>query len=127
MNKAAKRYMKELKMLLTLRGKKEKQLFQGISLRLKELVESDFEITYERICEELGEPKEIVSEYFSNADTEYLSKNFRWAYYLRNTCVCLGLATIIALLLYSQFLKETKELLERDLVIYGIEYIEIEK
>ncbi len=31
MNKAAKRYMKELKLLLTLRGKKEKQLFQSIN------------------------------------------------------------------------------------------------
>ena len=80
MNKASKKYYKNLKIFLPIHGKIEKQLFNNIFLRLSELNNTNPDITYEEICIELGSPQEIVAEYFYNTDTTYLSQMLRYSH-----------------------------------------------
>ena len=97
MNKASKKYYKNLKIFLPIHGKIEKQLFNNIFLRLSELNNTNPDITYEEICIELGSPQEIVAEYFYNTDTTYLSQMLRYSHYLRNAFI----GFIIILLILS--------------------------
>lgn len=39
----------------------------------------NFAINYSEICDELGNPEEIVADYYSNEDSSYLTKNLRFA------------------------------------------------
>ncbi len=95
MNKVQKKYMKDLKLFLPIHGKNEKKLFANIQIRLNDLSENTPSLTYEQICEELGTPAEIVSEYFYNSDVHYLSNKLRISQYIRRFLIILCIAIVI--------------------------------
>lgn len=88
MNKAAKKYYRNLKLLMPIHGKHEKQLLNDIRLRLFELSETSSHLTYEQICKEMGNPQEFVAEYFSNSDSEYIIRKLRVSRYIRSLIIC---------------------------------------
>ena len=94
MNRIAKKYYRDLKLMIPIRGKQEKRLLQDVKLRLEELSETSSELTYEIICSELGEPKQFAAEYFSNVDSECILKKLRFSYYVRCLIICI-IATIV--------------------------------
>ena len=125
MNKDSKKYIRDLKLFLPIHSKKEKQLFSDIKSRLEELTADSPEVTYEQICDELGAPQEVVSEYFFNSDTEYLVKKLRFTQYIR----CVFLIVVIAILIVtgvrSYYLHQLYlECTEKDIPTYYIETIE---
>lgn len=87
--------MKDLKLFLPIHGKNEKKLFANIQIRLNDLSENTPSLTYEQICEELGTPAEIVSEYFYNSDVHYLSNKLRISQYIRRFLIILCIAIVI--------------------------------
>lgn len=124
MNKASKKYYKDLKLLLPVHGKLEKQLFQDIYMRLYELNNDNPNITYVELCSELGSPQEIVADYFCNTDSAYLSKNLHYSHYLRNAFI----GFIIMLLILSgvriHYLNKAYETIEHTNIIHEVETIE---
>lgn len=105
-NKDSKNYIRDLKLFLPVHEKKEKQLFSDIKSRLEELNKDSPEITYEQICDELGAPQEVVSEYFFNSDTDYLVKKLRFAKYIRRVCIAIIIAILIVTGIKSYYLQQ---------------------
>lgn len=87
MNKASKKYCKDIKLFLPLYGEEEKNLLNSIAIRLSELNDTNIHITYDEICDKLGTPQEIVSEYITNMETDYISKKLRFAQYIKNAII----------------------------------------
>lgn len=104
MNRIAKKYYNDLKLMMPTRSKQEKRLLQDVKLRLEELNETSSELTYEMICCELGEPKQFVAEYFSNVDSEYIIKNLKISYYVRCLIICIIAAIVITTSIRSFYL-----------------------
>lgn len=124
MNNESKKYYRELKTLLPLRGKQEKKLFHDIHSRVSDLSTNTTDLTYEQICEELGSPHEVVSEYFYNSNTEYLAKKLRITVILRRFFVLAIVTCLILISLYAYTLHQALEAVKNDVISYSIEYIE---
>lgn len=125
MNKDSKKYIRDLKLFLPIHSKKEKQLFSDIKSRLEELTADSLEVTYEQICDELGAPQEVVSEYFFNSDTEYLVKKLRFTQYIRRVFLIVVIAILIVTGVRSYYLHQLYlECTEKDIPTYYIETIE---
>lgn len=124
MNKISKEYYHNIKTLLPSYGKKEKRLFNDIYLRLDELNQTKIDLTYEQICEELGSPQEVVSEYFFNADINYLVKKIRLANYIRFAIITFLIILLILSSIRSYFLYESYKAVQNDIVTYEQTYIE---
>lgn len=124
MNKASKKYYKNLKIFLPIHGKIEKQLFNNIFLRLSELNNTNPNITYEEICIELGFPQEIVAEYFYNTDTTYLSQMLRYSHYLRNTFIGFIIILLILSGIRIHYLNQAYETINETNITHEVETIE---
>lgn len=124
MNKSCKKYYNDLKLLLPLRGKKEKQLFKDITLRLTELNDTNLAISYEDICTAIGTPQEIVSEYYCNTDVNYLSKNLKFSQYLRNAFLVFIITLLILSGIRIHYLNKAYELIGETNITHEIETIE---
>lgn len=95
MNKACKLYLKNLKLFLPIRHKREKQFFKDIQFSLNNLSIANPSISYPEICEELGNPEEVISDYYSNCDSSYLTKNLRISNYIRKLFIAILIALTI--------------------------------
>lgn len=124
MNKASKKYYKNLKIFLPIHGKIEKQLFKNIFLRLSELNDTNPNITYEEICIELGSPQEIVAEYFYNTDATYLSQMLRYSHYLRNAFIGFIIMLLILSGIRIHYLNQAYETINKTNVTHEVETIE---
>lgn len=124
MNKACKTYYKNLKLFLPIHKAKEKQLFQDIKSALTNLSEENPTINYSEICDELGNPEEIVSDYYSNCDSSYLTKNLRFACYIRRMFVAVLIAVIIVTGVRSFYLHELYVQSQKEIPNLYIETIE---
>ncbi len=126
MNKDSRKYYHDLKLFLPIHGTKEKHLFMNFKLRLQELNESAADITYEQICEKLGTPQEVVSEYFFNSDAEYLAKRLRFTGYVRKIFISILIALMIIVSVRSYYLHLLYEEIheENESPTYIIETIE---
>lgn len=124
MNKASKNYYKDLKLSFPCKGKQETQLLHDISLRINELNVQNQHITYEELCDELGSPFEIVSDYFDNADSCYLAKKMRTSHYLRIFLIGLAILALILTGIYTLYLQKALDIVKESQIIYVEEYIE---
>lgn len=96
MNKFSKKYYREIKMLFPSRGKYEQKLLRNYETRIIELNEEKPDITYQEICGHIGKPTDIINEYYSNVDTEYLITRLKTTRYIRR-----GIVTLVILALLS--------------------------
>lgn len=124
MNKESRKYYNNLKLFLPIHGKNEKQLFRNILLRLTELNNNDPSVTYEEICNELGSPYEIVTDYFDNAEPNYLAKKIRTTQYLRNTFIACIIILLMLVCIRSFFLQKALETVQSEVIIYEQETID---
>lgn len=83
MNTASKRYYKNIRTLIPIRGTYEKKLLQGYHERLLELNEINPDITYDDISERLGSPADVVNAYYDAVDVEHLIKRLNTQKLLR--------------------------------------------
>ena len=124
MNKITKEYYRNIKTLLPAYGKEEKRLFNDIYLRLDELSHTKTDLTYEQICEELGSPQEVISEYFFNADINYLVKKIRLSNYIRFSIITFLIILFVLSGVRSYFLYQSDKAVQNDIVVYEQTYIE---
>ena len=124
MNSSCKKYYKDLKLLLPLRGKNEKQLFENLTLRLTELNANTPDINYNDICIAVGTPQEIVAEYYCNTDVDYLSKNLRFSHYIRNAFISFIVVLLILSGVRLHTLNKAYELIKNTNITHEVETIE---
>jgi len=93
MNKEIKKYYKEVSTLLPVHGKYEKQFLKNIRESLLEFSADIPDITYLKLCDEFGDPQDIIINYYSEIDNEYLRKQLRRTHFIR-------IATTVAFILF---------------------------
>lgn len=81
----------------------EKQFLNSIFENLESISSEQPDITYDNLCDRLGTPKDLIIEYYENADMEYIISKMRFASVIRNTVITILLiaATVAAIELYS--------------------------
>lgn len=103
LTKTCSTYYRKLKTLIPVKGKYEKQFLNSIFENLESISSEQPDITYDNLCDRLGTPKDLIIEYYENADMEYIISKMRFASVIRNTVITILLiaATVAAIELYS--------------------------
>ena len=83
MTKASRKYYKDIKVLFPIRRSYERHLLRNIKLRIIELDSSSESVTYERLVETLGNPSELINDYYANVDIACLTKRLHIAKTIR--------------------------------------------
>lgn len=95
MNKHSKKYYRDIKVVIPSKGPQERRLVKDYKMRIVELNEIEPDITYEKLQQNLGNPMNIVTEYYEGADTEYLMKKIRTTKMIRFCIYCILLLTLV--------------------------------
>ena len=88
-NKEIKRYLKEIRNLLPVYGRKEKAFVMMIKTSILETYGTESTVGYDMICSEFGSPKEIVMSYFAEVDDDELYKRIRFSRAVKIAAVCI--------------------------------------
>ncbi len=116
MNKDMKKYLRELKILLPVHGEKEKIFLEDIKSSILEITDNQENITYEFLCNEFGRPQDIIINYFSEIDHEYLRKKLRIASVVRKTAI-IFIVLVLLLIVYRAVIIYDSYLDAKDAVI----------
>lgn len=95
MIKDAKRYYREIKTLMPSKGNYEKKLLEDIKMRIAEMEDTTDNVTYESLCDVIGAPKTVMTDYYNSTDINYLVKRLRAAKIIR-ICAFISLAAFLA-------------------------------
>lgn len=82
-NKSGKRYYTELNTLIPSHGNYEKRLLKSYKERINDITENNPDTTYDTLCNILGKPSDIIIDYYSNIDIDYLIKRLQLANRIR--------------------------------------------
>ena len=85
-------YYRKLKTLIPIKGKYEKDFLNTILQNLESICSEQPAITYHELCNRIGTPKDIIIEYYENADTEYIIQKLRISSIIR--CIVISILLI---------------------------------
>jgi uncharacterized membrane protein len=91
-----KHYFKQIKSLFPIYGKKEKEFLNDFMSEAGEYLASNPTSDYAQLVSSLGEPKDVVSQYLANADSEYLAKQIKTTKFVRIGVVAIIIAAVVA-------------------------------
>ena len=121
-NKEIKRYLKEIKNLLPVYGKKEKAFVMMIKTSILETYGTESTVGYDMICSEFGSPKEIVISYFAEVDDDELYKRVRFSRVVKIAAVCIvaivaAAAVFESILLYDSYKKSVDAIITQEVTV----------
>ncbi len=99
MNKDAKKYYRNIKSVIPLRGKYEQRLLKDYKNRIVELEIERPNITLAELEEQLGHPLNIVRNYYDNNDTDYLMKQLHIARIIKKCITIILIFTFLGFLI----------------------------
>ncbi|MCI8337525.1 MAG: hypothetical protein HFH62_02420 [Lachnospiraceae bacterium] len=99
-NKDSRKYYKEIRTIIPSRGKYEKRLLKTYEEKISELNENKPEISYEELHNRMGDPTEIINDYYDGVDTAYLIKRLRTTKCIRTGLLTLLIAVLIVAVIY---------------------------
>ena len=94
MNKLCKEYIKEVKAMFPVKGKKEQKYIKQLSEDIEDYCEEDNATTKEELYENYGNPVDVVVEYFSATGVSYVIKRLKISKYIKSL-----IAVLIAVIL----------------------------
>ena len=97
MKDITQKYLKSLKKLFPIYGKKERQYIKNLQTPLQEYAEEKEDLSYEELTEEFGTPSHVISEYFSEVDDEYLFRQLRIRGYVKKFLIFVLVAFVIVI------------------------------
>lgn len=95
MKDITQKYLKSVKKLFSIYGKKERQYIKNLQTPLQEYAEEKEGLSYEELTEEFGTPPHVISEYFSEVDDEYLFRQLRIRGYVKKFLIFVLVAFVI--------------------------------
>lgn len=107
MNKASKRYYGDIRTLLPARGKYEKRFLERIKERITEINDTSPDIDYDSLADILGTPTELITEYYSDIDTDYLIKRLRTSGVIKKVVLCVFVLIFILICVRFFFLYDS--------------------
>lgn len=118
------KYLKSVKKLFPIYGKKERQYIKNLQTPLQEYAEEKEDLSYEELTEEFGTPSHVISEYFSEVDDEYLFWQLRVRGYVKKFLIFVVIA-LFMLIGYRYYLAyQNYENAMEEHMIYEETYIE---
>ncbi len=120
MNSDIKQYMKELRQLLPFHGKNEKAFLKDIKNMALELSANNTDIGYSMICSEIGRPQDLIINYYSEIDPEYLRKNISTSSIIKKAMVIV-LILIMGFIIYKGALVYDVYQAAKEETIYEVE------
>ena len=97
LTKACSTYYKKLKTLIPIKGKYEKQFLNSIFENLESISSEQPDISYDNLCDRLGTPKDLIIEYYENADTEYIIPKMKISSIIRNVIIAVLLIVVVVI------------------------------
>ena len=124
MKDITQKYLKSVKKLFPIYGKKERQYIKNLQTPLQEYAEEKEDVSYENLTEEFGTPSHVISEYFSEVDDEYLFRQLRVRGYVKKFLIFVVIA-LFMLIGYRYYLAyQNYENAMEEHMIYEETYIE---
>ena len=122
MNKEIKRYLKEIRDLLPVYGRKEKAFVMMIKTSILETYGTESTVGYDMICSEFGSPKEIVISYFAEVDDDELYKRVRFSKMIKIAAIFIVLivaatAVFKSILLYDSYKKSVDAIITQEVTV----------
>lgn len=103
MNKNGKKYYREIKTLFPSKGKNERRLLRRYKYRITELCDTDSNISYAAIIQELGTPIDVITDYYENVETEYLMRRLQSTKLVRHFIYIMLIVALILLIVSISF------------------------
>ena len=88
-------YIKQIKALFPVMGKKEKEYIRKVEQQIKETLPEMPSYTLEDLYEKIGDPKKVVWEYYNLVDPSQFKKRISNRKYIRSFVVVLLAAVVI--------------------------------
>lgn len=112
-NEQIKQYFKQIKLLLPIYSKEEKEFVKDLQKAVQDYIEEHPACTYEDILNRFEEPADVVHNYISSLDQYQLCKRISLKKTVRTAVIIIVVAVIVALsirtaLFYNAY-KEAKE------------------
>ncbi len=127
MNKVCRRYISEVKALFPIMSKNERKYIA----KLKENVESYCEetgiTTKEELYENYGLPKEVVNDYYSTVDMDYLIGKIRTSKYVKILISVIAIILIVLASVFCTFWYQNHQMALREEAVICEQVIETEE
>lgn len=123
MNKICKEYISEVKALFPIKSRQEKEYLRKLSQDIEDYCSETQNCTKKDLYANYGLPCEVVSNYISSADTDYIIKRIRTTKAIKLSLIALlALATIVATT-FCGFLYH-QHLMDKQQEIIGVSYFD---
>lgn len=92
-----KKYKKSIRSLFPIYGPQEKRFYTDLENNITEYTKNSTDISLADLENEFGTPAKIISDYLSNADTDYLYKQLSRTKYIKAAFISFLITCVIAL------------------------------
>lgn len=124
MNKICKQYISEVKSFFPIMGKSEKRYVTKLKANIESYCEDEEITTKEELYEKYGLPNNVVNDYFSAADTEYIVKKIKTSKYIKAFISVILIILIILTSVFCAFWYQNHQMLLREEALFANEVIE---
>lgn len=124
MNKLCKEYIKEVKAMFPVKGKKERKYIKQLSKDIEDYCEESNATTKEELYENYGNPVDVVAEYFSAIGAPYVIKKIRISKYIKALIAIIIAVILVLSTVYGVVLWEEHKMIMREEVVIVEEVIE---
>lgn len=110
MNNICKQYISEIKAFFPIIGKSERSYLAKLKTNIKNYCDETGITSKEELYKNYGLPNEVVSNYYSTVDTEYVIKKIRTSKHIRIFIVVLLALAVVATTAYCINLYSTNKI-----------------
>lgn len=118
MNKITKQYVKNVEDFFPMSGKGEKKYLENLELNIEDFCEEVSILSLEELYEKFGTPSEVVNDYYSSVDTDYILKQMSKSKLIRRLIIALIAAVVISTLAYGSYLYAEYKILQRQAIFF---------
>lgn len=118
MNKLCKEYIKEVKAMFPVKGKKERKYIKQLSNDIEDYCEESNATTKEELYENYGNPVDVVAEYFSAIGAPYVIKKIRISKYIKALIAVIIAVILVLSTVYGVVLWEEHQMIMREEMVF---------
>lgn len=121
-DKELKQYFKQIKLLLPLYRRKEKQFLKDLKCSVDDYIQANPDCTFKDIVMRFETPQKIVSNYLSALDIDDLCKQISLRRYIKRTVLLLIILCLLAFLVhmgmvYKIYLNEQNQIVTEEVTV----------
>lgn len=126
-NKTSKEYISEVKALFPIKKKEEKEYIRKLASDVNAYCEDANVTSKQEVYENYGKPHEVVSNYFSSVDTDYIVKNLKISKITRSAIIIFLILTTIAASVFGIYMHHIYQLIDQNTIAIVEEVIVVEE